>query len=188
MFDVLCQIGEVAGILQDIAAREISENKPIAGTAVSMLARLIAGHVERGMEFAPDPAVIAPDPKPTPKHDAETVDGIARDADGLERRLTELRGRVAGVKAGAAALISGHDYTAGADAAWPGGLDLRGLHGALSGVVTCLCALQDMAAGVDLDGDAFEPALATLTPWRDRTLAARDELETGSLARHREAA
>ncbi|WP_035229914.1 MULTISPECIES: hypothetical protein [Acidiphilium] len=152
MFDVLCQIGEVAGILQDIAAREISENKPIAGTAVSMLGRLIAGHVERGMEFTPDRAVIAPDPKPTPKPDAET-------------------------EVGAAALITGHDYTARADSAWPGGLDLRGLHGALSGVVTCLCALQDMAAGVDLDGDAFEPALATLTPWRDRTLAARDQLE-----------
>jgi hypothetical protein len=81
------------------------------------------------------------------------------------------------VEAGAAALISGHDYTARADSAWPGGLDLRGLHGALSGVVTCMCGLQDMAAGVDLDGDAFEPLLATLTPWRDRVLAARNILE-----------
>lgn len=134
LFDVLGQIGEIASIMQDIAAREISENKPIAGTAIDMLARLIAGHVERGMEFTPDRAVSATDPKPD-------------------------------------------DYTARADSAWPGGLDLRGLHGALSGVVTCLCGLQDMASGVDLDGDAFEPLLATLTPWRDRTLAARDILE-----------
>lgn len=138
MFDVLCQIGEVASIMQDIAAREISDNKPIAGTAIDMLGRLIASHVERGMEFTPDRAVSATDPKPTPKPD---------------------------------------DYTARADSAWPGGLDLRGLHGALSGVVTCLCALQDMTEGVDLDGDAFEPLLTTLTPWRDRTLAARDILE-----------
>ncbi len=47
--DALCQIGEIAGILQDIAAREISESKPIAGSAIDMLARLIAGHVERAM-------------------------------------------------------------------------------------------------------------------------------------------
>ncbi|OZB40276.1 hypothetical protein [Acidiphilium sp.] len=140
MFDVLGQIGEVASIMQDIAAREISGNKPIAGTAIDMLARLIAGHVERGMEFTPDRAVSAPDPKPEPDP-------------------------------------APHEYTARADSAWPGGLDLRGLHGALSGVVTCLCGLQDMAAGVDLDGDAFEPLLATLTPWRDRVLDARDDLE-----------
>jgi len=140
MFGILCDIGEVSSIMRDIAAREISENKPIAGTAIDMLARLIEDLVSRGIN-GPERPVSAPDPKPEP------------------------------------APISGHDYTARADSAWPGGLDLRGLHGAISGVVTCLCALQDMAAGVDLDGDAFEPLLATLTPWRDRTLAARDELE-----------
>ncbi len=58
LFDVLSQIGEVAGIMQDIAAREISENKPISGTAIDMLARLIAGHVERGMAFAPGRTAI----------------------------------------------------------------------------------------------------------------------------------
>ncbi len=59
LLDVLCQIGDVAGIMRDIAAREISEGKPIAGTSIDMLARLIAGHVERGMEFAPGRTVDA---------------------------------------------------------------------------------------------------------------------------------
>ncbi|MCW8309305.1 hypothetical protein AruPA_19960 [Acidiphilium sp. PA] len=142
MFDLLYQIGEIAGILRDIAAREISENKPIAGTAIDLLARLIIEQVEKGVEFTPDGPVDAPDPKP-----------------------------------GGAALISGHDYTAPSDAAWPGGLDLRGLHAALSGTVTVLCGLQSVADGSEIDPDAFEPALATLTPWRDRVLVARDELE-----------
>jgi hypothetical protein len=133
LFDVLCQIGEIAGILDDIAAREISENKPIAGTAVSMLARLIAGHVKRGMEFTPDRAGNAP---MTPQ--TSVPDG---------------------------------------DSTWPGGLDLRGLHTALAGSVTVLCGLQHVADGSEISADAFEPLLATLTPWRDRTLAARDELE-----------
>ncbi len=58
LFDVLCQIGEVASIMQDIAAREISENKPISGTSIDMLARLITGQVEKGMEFAPGRTAI----------------------------------------------------------------------------------------------------------------------------------
>jgi hypothetical protein len=169
MFGILCDIGEISSIMRDIAAREISENKPIAGTAINLLARLISDQVERGMLFTPDRAIgeVAPTPD------------VAKAAP---------QDRTAAAETSGAAQISGHDYTARADSAWPGGLDLRGLHGALSGVVTCLCALQDMAAGADLDGDAFEPLLATLTPWRDRTRAARDILETESAARHSEAA
>ncbi|HQT86346.1 MULTISPECIES: hypothetical protein [Acidiphilium] len=132
LFDALCQIGEIAGILQDIAAREISEGKPIAGTAIDMLARLIAENVERGMEFTPDRAVDSPT---TPRTGAPDGDSI-----------------------------------------WPGGLDLRGLHAALAGTVTVLCGLRHVADGSEISADAFEPLLATLTPWRDRTLAARGEL------------
>ncbi len=47
--NALCQIGEISSIMRDVAAREISEGKPISGTAIDMLARLIAGHVERAM-------------------------------------------------------------------------------------------------------------------------------------------
>ncbi len=58
LFDVLCQIGEVASIMQDVAAREISDGKPIAGTSIDMLARLITGHVEKAMAFAPGRTAI----------------------------------------------------------------------------------------------------------------------------------
>lgn len=145
LFDVLCQIGEIAGIMEDIAAREISENKPIAGSAVSMLARMITDHVERGMEYTPDREVAAPEPKAEAGPD---------------------------------------EYTARADSAWPDGLDLRGVHSALAGVVTCLCGLQHVADGSEIDADAFEPILATLTPWRDRVRIARDALEAEAMAEH----
>ncbi|HQT86533.1 hypothetical protein [Acidiphilium rubrum] len=144
LFDVLCQIGEVASIMQDVAAREIGEGKPIAGTAIDMLAKLIAGHVNRGMEFTPDRAVDAPTAPQT--------------------------------------------SAPGGVGTWPGGLDLHNLHTALAGSVACLCALQRMADDTQIDADAFEPILDCLTPWRDRALAARDILETGSVARHSEAA
>ncbi|MDD2861098.1 MAG: hypothetical protein PHI71_08540 [Acidiphilium sp.] len=57
-FSIFADIGEVAGILRDIAAREISESKPIAGTAVDMLARLIEDLVARGLE-GPEPKNVA---------------------------------------------------------------------------------------------------------------------------------
>ncbi|MHB1302431.1 MAG: hypothetical protein ACYCZB_03025 [Acidiphilium sp.] len=148
-FDVLCQVGELAGILQDIAAREISESKPITGTAVDMLARMIAGHVERGMNGPAAKGV----------QDMHTLGGqpaAGAPEDGCETRTER-----------------GLD----ADATWPGGLDLRNLHAALSGAVTCLCGLQHVADGSQIDAEAFEPILATLTPWRDMVLKARDQLE-----------
>lgn len=53
VFGVLCEIGEIAGIMRDIAAREISESKPIAGTAIDMLAKMIEAAVADGMGDAP---------------------------------------------------------------------------------------------------------------------------------------
>ncbi len=45
-----------------------------------------------------------------------------------------------------------------------------------------------LADDTQIDADAFEPILDCLTPWRDRTLAARDILEGEPIARHSEAA
>lgn len=151
--DALCQIGELAGILQDIAAREISESKPIAGTAVDMLARMITAQVDRGMN---GPAAEGgQDMHPLGGEPAAEAAEAQEDGD---RTRTE----------------RGQD----ADATWPGGLDLRNLHAAMSGVVTCLCGLQHVADGSEIDPEAFEPLLATLTPWRDKVLAARDQFES----------
>lgn len=66
IFAIFCDIGEIAEIMKDVAAREISESKPISGSAVDMLARLIAGHVERGMEHTPARSVIQPPPAAPP--------------------------------------------------------------------------------------------------------------------------
>ena len=43
----LIDIGVIAGILRDIAAREITESKKIEGVSVDMLARMIERHVEQ---------------------------------------------------------------------------------------------------------------------------------------------
>lgn len=88
-FDCLAQIGELAGILQDIAAREISESKPIAGTAIDMLARMIGEQVERGMNgpgaaTTPQPdAERAPDQQAAVAVDNDTMRGIIRDLFGV---------------------------------------------------------------------------------------------------------
>jgi hypothetical protein len=50
VFALFSEIGEVASLMHDVAAREISENKPIPGTSIAMLARMIEAIVERGME------------------------------------------------------------------------------------------------------------------------------------------
>ena len=145
-YDALCQIGEIAGILQDIAAREISESKPIAGTAIDMLADVIGDYVEFGMNgLSPIAAATAP---------------VSEHPEPSEHAATDQ-----------------HGYIANRDATWLGGLDLRNLHAALSGAVTCLCGLQFVADGSEIEPEAFEPLLAVLTPWRDRVAAARDTLE-----------
>lgn len=50
LFSIFADIGEIASIMRDVAAREISESKPISGAGVDMLARLIEDLVARGME------------------------------------------------------------------------------------------------------------------------------------------
>lgn len=45
--NALMDIGVIAAILRDIAAREITESKKIEGVSVDMLARMIERHVEQ---------------------------------------------------------------------------------------------------------------------------------------------
>ncbi len=56
--NALLDIGTIAGIMRDIAAREITENKPIAGVSLDMLARMIEKHVEQATGGT-EPAAVA---------------------------------------------------------------------------------------------------------------------------------
>ncbi|MCW8308401.1 hypothetical protein AruPA_15285 [Acidiphilium sp. PA] len=96
MFDLLYQIGELAGILRDIAAREISENKPIAGTAIDLLARLIVDQVEKGIEFSPHREVSEPAPADQWRTiDPDDIRAVRDDLDGLAGLATGLAGKKA---------------------------------------------------------------------------------------------
>ncbi|MFT2094383.1 hypothetical protein ACMS1Z_06815 [Acidiphilium multivorum] len=55
--NALLDIGTIAGILRDIAAREITESKKIEGVSVDMLARMIERHVEQATGGA-EPAAV----------------------------------------------------------------------------------------------------------------------------------
>ncbi len=55
--NALMDIGVIAGILRDIAAREITESKKIEGVSVDMLARMIERHVEQATGGA-EPAAV----------------------------------------------------------------------------------------------------------------------------------
>ena len=172
VFGALCKIGEIAGIMRDIAAREISENKPIAGTAVDMLAKMIEAAVADGMgdTHADNPGQHQTVPFKT--NDLADAPGGARNF--VEFKINDLTD---GEKDMQEPHTLSTSTCARHDPAWPGGLDLRNLHAAIAGCVTVLCGLQFVAEDSQIDPEAFEPLLATLTPWRDRVLAARDDLE-----------